>query len=367
MRRALVDLAGARTALWVALRKDAAVLGTFVVWRQEVRPFTDKQIALLENFAAQAVIAMENARLITETREALEQQTATAEVLQVINSSPGDLAPVFEAMLEKATILCEASFGLLFTYDGESVHAASLHNIPEGFAEFLRRGALKPGQQTTLSRAVRERKAFQIPDAADTDLYRSRDPFVVAAVESGGVRTVLSVPLIKDDALLGVIGIYRQEVRPFSDKQVSLLENFAAQAVIAMENARLIAETREALEQQTATAEVLQVINSSPGELKPVFDAMLEKAMRLCEAAFGVLWTYDGDRYYAAAVHGAPPAFVEFLREPRLPPYHPSSGLGRMWGGEDLAINNDMSAEEIYRSGDHCAERSSIWAVPAVQ
>ena len=131
--------------------------------------------------------------------------------------------------------------------------------------------------------------------------------------------------------------------------------------------ARLTRERDEALEREQASADVLRVISTSPGDLAPVFIAILDNALRLCEAAFGVLWTYDGDRYYAAAVHGAPPAFVEFLREPRLPPYHPSSGLGRMWGGEDLAINNDMSAEEIYRSGDHCAERSSIWAVPAVQ
>src|SRR6516164_8468586 len=292
-RRAMVDLGGARSSAAVALRKDGRLLGTFTVFRQEVWPFSDKQIALLQNFAAQAVIAMENARLITETREALEQQTATAEVLGVINSSPGDLTPVFDAMLEKATRLCEATFGIMHTYDGELFHHVATQGEPDLVAFFRQTPALRASTDSiTMWRVVRGDRFVHIPDCRDTDEYREK-PLAREIADRGRMRTLLTVPLRKEDALLGTIHVYRQQVRPFSDKQIALLQNFAAQAVIAMENARLLTETREALDQQTATAEVLQVINSSPGDLAPVFDAMLEKAMRLCGAEVGTLAAYD--------------------------------------------------------------------------
>jgi PAS domain S-box-containing protein len=349
-RRAIADLGGARTAVWVALRKEGTVLGFMNLYRQEVRPFGDKQMALLQNFAAQAVIAMENARLINETREALDQQTATAEVLGIINSSPGDIIPVFDAMLEKAVRLCEANHGTVFIQDGDRFRAAALHNVPDKLAEYLRRESHHLLLGTLVGRAMAERSPIQTPDAAAGERYRQRIPIAVAGVELGGARTMLTMPLPKDDAILGILQLTRREVRPFSDKQIALVENFAAQAVIAMENARLITETREALEQQTATAEVLGVISSSPGDLTPVFDAMLDKAVRLCEVAFGILFTYDGEFFHAAALHGVPPAFADFLREPMR--VGPQNALGRLLAGERLIHIADITADEAYRAGD---------------
>jgi len=294
---------------------------------------------------------MENARLITETREALEQQTATSEVLQVINASPGDLKPVFEAMLERATSLCGAAFGVLWIVDADQIRAAASHKVPVAYRDFLTNESSSPGPRSGVAQTIREKSVLHFVDAASGEAYRSGDPFAVAAVELGGVRTLLNAPLIKDGNVLGILAIYRKEVLSFTDKQIALLENFAAQAVVAMENARLLTETREALEQQTATAEVLQVINSSPGDLQPVFDAMLDKALGLCGADFGVLWTYDGERIHATALRGVPPTFAEFLTR-TLHSVGPDNAHGRLLRGEPVVHIADVAEDKAYRSGD---------------
>jgi GAF domain-containing protein len=351
--RALVELGGARAALAVSLRKDDKLVGSITVYRQEARAFTGKQIALLQNFAAQAVIAMENARLITETREALEQQTATAEILQVINASPGNLAPVFDAILDKATSLCDATLGGLALFTDGCVTHPTFRGPPEIVDFYVNHPAHTPGPGTALGRLLAGEELVRVLDAAAEESYRQGDPGRRATVDLGKARSLIAVPLRKDDALLGAITLFRQEVRPFSDKEIALVKNFAAQAVIAMENARLITETREALEQQTATAEVLGVINSSPGDLVPVFDAVLERAMGLCEAAFGMIHTIDGRALHLVAQQGIPPLFAEFAANPANQP-GPDGATPRLMRDPTLRFVHviDLKEEEAYRSGD---------------
>jgi len=285
-----------------------------------------------------------------ERDEALQRETATAEVLGVINSSPGDLTPVFEAIIEKAMRLCEATHGALFTYDGDLFHVAAMHSDPRLVGWHQQLGPFRPPADTGAGRISRGERLVHTADVRELDAFRTSPEFRQAA-EIGSFRSVLNVALRRDEVLLGVLTVYRQDVRPFTDKQIVLLENFAAQAVIAMENARLLTETREALEQQTATAEVLQVINASPGDLTPVFDAMLDKAIRLCDTAFGIMRTYDGEAFRTVALRGAPPALVEVFRERELFKPTPGTVAERIVAGETVIRATDLREEPHYLAG----------------
>src|SRR5262245_2860486 len=284
------------------------------------------------------------AELERELAEALEQQTATSEVLGIISSSRGELEPVFRAMLSNALRICEANFGNLFLYENGLFREVSSVNVPPCFEAFVQRGPIAPNPGTGLARIVGTKQVAHIEDIRKLEAYASRDPFVVAGVEAGGIRTLLIVPLLKENDLIGVIGIYRQEVRPFTDKQIELVQNFAKQAVIAIENTRLLNELRESLQQQTATSEVLRVIYSSPGELEPVFSAVLENATRICEANFGVLFRFNNDFVEAAAMLGVPPAFAELLQ---AGPFiaDQGSGLGRVARTKQVVHIFDARAE----------------------
>ena len=360
---AAVELAGIRTLLAVPMLKEGHLVGAIVIYRQEVRPFSEKQIELVKNFASQVVIAIENTRLVNELRQSLEQQTATSDVLQVISSSPEDLDPVFTTMLEKAVHICDAKYGTLYLPDDGRLRLVAAYDVPEFFA--ARRGvAFDPAPGGGLDEALRAKRPVQIPDLAATKSYIERHPGMVEAVELAGIRTGLAVPMLKDDELIGIIAIHRREVLPFTDKQIELVKNFAAQAVIAIENARLLNELRqrttdltertadltEALEQQTATSEVLQVITSSPGDLEPVFASMLENAVRICDAKFGNIYRWDGEALHIVATHNTPPAFAEDRRGSpyRHDPKSPIGPIGHMVATKTLVHIRDVAAEETY-------------------
>jgi GAF domain-containing protein len=292
---AFAKLTGARTTLEVPMLKDGDIVGAIVIYRKEVRRFDHREIALIKDFAAQAGIAIENARLLHELKQSLERQTATSEVLQVISTSSSDLVSVFAIILEKAVTICDAKFGTLYLREKDRVRLIATHDVPPAFAETQGHEPFVPAPYGMLDAVMRTARTVHLADLATARSYIERDPRMVNAVEVGGIRTVVGVPLLKDNELIGLIGIYRQELRPFAEKQIALLTNFAAQAVIAIENARLLKELRGALERQTATSEVLQVISRFPDNLEPVFATMLENAVRICDAKFGNVYHAEGD------------------------------------------------------------------------
>jgi GAF domain-containing protein len=293
-----------------------------------------------------------------ELTESLEQQTATSEVLQVISSSPGELEPVFHKMLENATRVCGANFGVMNLWDGNSLELAADYNVPHAFTASRQQRPINPHPQSALAAAVRTRQVVHIDDVRNTPAYLAGVPATVEIADVAGARTMVIVPMLKENELIGTIAIFRQEVKPFTQKQIALVENFTKQAVIAIENTRLLKELRqrtddlsESLQQQTATSEVLSVISSSAGDLVPVFDAMLDKAMQLCGADFGVLNTFDGELFHTRATRGLPPAYDEYRRS-RPQEYGPGTAPSRLLNGEPIVEVHDLLESDAYRKGE---------------
>src|SRR6266702_2151135 len=368
-----VELAGIRTLVTVPMLKESELVGAIAIYRKEVRPFTDKQIALVTSFAAQAVIAIENARLLTELRdrttelsESLDQQTATADVLKVISRSKFELQPMLDTLCESATRLCDGQNTLIFLRDGNTYRLAARFGFSPEFEEYVKQNPVYPDRATVTGRAMLESRVVHVPDVlADPEFAYYEGQKI------GGQRAVLVVPLMREGNCVGVMSMNRLLPQPFTAKQIDLVTTFADQAVIAIENVRLFDEVQartheltESLKQQTATSEVLSIISSSPGELEPVFDAMLENAVRICEAKFGVLFRFDGDTFHAAAWRGVPPAYEESLRQRGSFRPNADAPLGRLLRTGELVQTADELAQANPGPAGRYGGARSLIAVP---
>ena len=377
LRVATIDLAGARTVLGVPMLKDGKVVGSIVIYRREVQPFTEKQVALVENFAAQAVIAIENTRLLNELRqrtadltESLEQQTATAEVLGVISRSKFELQPILQSVVDTAMRLCRADQAIIYRPQSGTYRFAAGHSTVPEYLEIEKQTTIVPGHGTVVGRAALTRQVARVDDPLADPLYEKKDDARV-----GGVRSMIGVPLMRDGEPIGVIGLARNRVEPFTDHEIELVTTFADQAVIAIENVRLFEaeqqrtrELTESLQQQSATADVLKVISRSPFDLQTVLDTLVESAARLCDADSAAIHRPDGNSYPYVASYGYSREYHEYMRERTMIPGR-GTVLGRAVTECKPTQVNDVAADPEYtlREGQRLGGFRTVLGIPLLR